>query len=93
MTLNGVSSILMSTTKEARTRREVSVARWIGEGLREAAVLIIVFVPLDWMLGRRDSQWTITVFSVAIATVLFWIGCIVGFWGESWKDGRRRHDS
>ena len=29
------------------------VARLVGEFLREAAVLVAVFVPLDWVLQRK----------------------------------------
>jgi hypothetical protein len=63
-------------------------ARWLGEALRETAVLVLVFVPLDWYLGRQDRKISAGAIASTAAVILFGCGVRVGYDGE-W---RREHD-
>ena len=57
-------------------------ARWLGEALRETAVLVWVFVPLDWYMGGYQSKILVGAAAFAISAGLFRIGVMIGFRGE-----------
>jgi len=52
---------LLKTTSEDND----SVAKMLGEFLREAAVLLVIFVPLEWL--RRDERHGL----------LWWLGAML----------------
>lgn len=56
--------------------------RWLGEALRETAVLVWVFLPLDWFLGRHPKPWLVTAEAFALSGGLFTFGVVMGFLGE-----------
>ena len=57
-------------------------ARWLGEFLREAAVLVLVFWPLDWYLGSRGNYGWAFVTSFWAAALLLGAGMWVGIMAE-----------
>ena len=63
--------------------KDLLTARWIGEAFRETAVLIWVFVPLDWIVGGRDERWAMTFATVVVGMAIFTVGVHFGFRGES----------
>lgn len=65
------------------TEKEYRLAtRWFGEFLREASVLILVFVPLDWYLGKHDDRGWITVTAFFVALLLLAGGIQIGIMAE-----------
>jgi hypothetical protein len=54
-----------------------SVAEMIGEALREMAVLFLVFIPLDRVIGEKalTPGWIVAI--VALSGGLFTVGVIV----------------
>ena len=73
------------------TEKKRLVARWCGEALRETAVLVLVFVPLDWYLGRQDRKISAALVALAAAVILFGYGVKIGYDGEprTGYDGER----
>jgi len=63
-------------------------ARRLGEALREIAVLVVVFVPLDWFMGRQQRKISATLTALIAAVILFRWGVKIGYEGE----GRRGND-
>ena len=57
-------------------------ARCIGEALREVAVLVLVFVPLDWILGRHEDRLQVAFGTLSVALLVFAAGIKVGYAGE-----------
>jgi hypothetical protein len=60
-----------------------SLAEMIGEFLRELALLLLVFVPLDWVFragGRRF--WFELEICVAVAVVVLTIGLMIELRGD-----------
>lgn len=64
------------------------IARRLGEALREIAVLVVVFVPLDWFMGRQQRKISATLTALIAAVILFRWGVKIGYEGE----GRREND-
>ena len=47
----------------------------IGEGVREVAVLFVVFIPLDYLFAEQASLTPISVSAIVlVATALFGVG-------------------
>jgi hypothetical protein len=67
-------------------------ARWLGEFLREAAVLVLVFVPLDWFLGEHSHRLFVFAGALLAAVLLLASGMIVGFQGEMRDEGSQEHE-
>jgi hypothetical protein len=64
------------------TEKKRLEARWLGEALREIAILVFVFVPLDWFLGQHENKIIVAVESFSISTLVFAIGMWLGVKGE-----------
>ena len=65
-----------------KSKKKRLVSRWLGEALRETAVLVVIFVPLDWFLGRQDKKISAMMVAMTSAIVLFTGGVNIGFDGE-----------
>ncbi|MBI3553848.1 MAG: hypothetical protein HY077_15240 [Elusimicrobia bacterium] len=63
-------------------QEERLAARWLGEALREIAILVLVFVPLDWFLGQHEDKLPVALVSFSIAALVFAVGTKVGLRGE-----------
>ncbi len=42
----------------------------------------MVFVPLDWILGRHENRLAVSVISFVVAAAVFAIGVRFGYLGE-----------
>ncbi len=58
-------------------------ARWLGEALREVAILVLVFAPLDWFLGPHTDITSVTLAAISASSLVFAIGMHVGLKGEA----------
>lgn len=63
--------------------KEPLSARWRGEAFRESAVLVWVFLPLDWFLGAHEGKLLVGIAASLISACLFKVGVLLGFRGES----------
>ena len=59
------------------------IATWLGESLREMAVLVAVFAPLDVLVQGKALTLRSTVFTMGMVFALFTIGVLVEV--KRWK--------
>ena len=59
-----------------RTKQQTK--RMFGEFLREAAVLVAVFAPLDFILRERSLTTVYFLNTFAIVVFCFWLGVRLG---------------
>jgi hypothetical protein len=62
-------------------KKETDLALSRGS-VRETAVLVLVFVPLDWFLGRLEKKTIAAMGAMTAAIALFVCGVRIGYNGE-----------
>lgn len=79
-----VAAISAATEKINPHRRKQNAEYW-GEYLRESAVLIIVFIPIDLLIPRMVHPerpfpywWAWFLGTLVISLALMWLGIVVG---------------
>ena len=55
-------------------KERLSIAEMVSEAMREAAVLVAVFSPLDGMIGGRPLTGWWILGTLALVGTLFWSG-------------------
>ena len=68
-----------------QTKRSVVnlLATWLGESLREMAVLIAVFAPLDVLVQGNPLTLRVTAATIGMAVSLFALGVVIEV--KQWK--------
>ena len=59
-----------------------TTARLIGEFMREAAVLVAVFVPLDWTVENRPLTTSLVVAIIVVVAGLMSVGVLLEMKGR-----------
>ena len=89
MTASGARLILIMLSDPEKERL---AARWFGEFLRETAVLVLVFVPLEWYLGRHNGKGVMLFCAVIMTILLLTVGIVIGFYGEGSVRERKENE-